>query len=156
MVTVTSRNTISQVGCLVTTLANVLSFLGYPLTPAGVDAVADENNFYGVNLAFLNEPGAVVEKVTEKKGVYDRKNSFDVSKVEKLLLGGVPVVGRFGENYTHFVTMAGYRKNAKGEIIGFLIRDPGSRNPVNYFVDRKKLIYPKDDRKLSGYAYIQF
>lgn len=161
MVTVTSRNTISQVGCLVTTLANVLSFLGYKVTPAGVDAVADtgdgEKSYYKLNSADLAQRNEVVSKLTGNRGSYKLKESVDVSEVEKLLLGGVPVVARFGNGSRHFVAMAGYRKNANGEIVGFLMRDPGSRNPAHYFLDKKNLWYPKNPAmEWTGYAYIKF
>lgn len=149
---VTSRYTIREEG---TTLANVLSFLGYKKNPTDIDAVADLllDKGYLLNEAILNTEN-VVFKITAQS--YQRK-SFSGTEVESLLREGIPLIGKFAvANQSHFVAITGYRTNRSGEVIGYLLRDPGSRDPSNYLVEKNNLLYRKNPKMtLTGYAYLQ-
>jgi hypothetical protein len=142
------KNTIGSWGCLVSSLAMVLSYMKREsITPADVDKAADDSGAYSIssNLDYRDMIKNYYSLSASSEDVSQSSNETILSKIDTFLTGDnkKPVILMYGTpGNSHFVVVVGLHYNDYGNISHYLISDPASNTDKARYLDRETLLCP--------------
>lgn len=144
---VKSRNTISQQGCYISSIADVATYYGNKKTPEEVDALADTGKYYISNSPELSKVDKLIEDLGGKVERVLNSTQFR-TKIEERISQGKPtiikLVNQNDPSKTHFAVVSGARYNASGELTQYLLSDPGIRNSDLARINPSNLSYARN------------
>jgi hypothetical protein len=142
------KNTIGAWGCLVSSLAIVLSYMkGEDITPQDVDKVADDAGAYNVSsvLDYRKMINDIYHLSAKSENVSQSSNETILSKIDAFLTGEnkKPVILMYGtQGNSHFVVVIGLHYDDYGNISHYIISDPNSNTDKARYLDRETLLCP--------------
>jgi hypothetical protein len=175
-------NTIATWGCLVTALADVLSYLrNQNITPDMVDKQADgynnagekiSNGFYAEDSANLLFPNLLSDRYGYSIGSVNNPNGknttglevnasnidFARQLIDEKIDSRQPVILQYGpRGNSHFVVAVGYKYDDYGNRSHYIINDPGAPNNAEdaRFLDRQTLYNKYWGRKVTYIFWIE-